>query len=442
MFLGAFYISDMKYPSVQEIHSIFLEYPKLSKDTRAITNNCIYIAFKGDVFDGNQFVTQAFEKGAKYAIIDDEEFYINEHCILVHDVLETTQKLANYHRNQFHIPVIAISGSNGKTTTKELIAATLAKKYQVLYTQGNYNNHIGVPLTLLNLTAEHEIAIIEMGANHQKEIDFLCAIAEPTHGMLTNIGKAHLEGFGGIEGVKKGKSELYRFLEKVKGTTFLNSSDPTLNDLNNNKNLVRYGINKDGYCIGKLTKTHPRLEGYWACGVSKGVMRPKLYGEYNFYNILAAICIGNHFNVTSSDIDEAINNYESDMNRSQFVQQNDYSILLDAYNANPTSTSLAIDNFDKEERQNKVAILGDMFELGDMEEEEHFNIIQQSFSKQSISLFVFVGSIYARHAQSVPNRLFFNTTLEAKEWFRTFNKQDHTFLLKGSRGMKMESIIK
>lgn len=431
----------MKYPSIEEIYSVFLTHPVLSKDTRNIPENCIYLAFKGEVFDGNQFASQALEKGAKYVIIDNEEFYIDERCILVEDVLKSTQDLANYHRNQFDIPILAISGSNGKTTSKELIASTLSKKYNVLYTQGNYNNHIGVPLTLLNLNSNHEIAIIEMGANHQKEIDFLCSIAEPTHGMLTNIGKAHLEGFGGIEGVKKGKSELYRFIEKTGGTTFLNASDPILVSLNKNKNHIGYGINDTAYCVGKLMQPHPQLNGSWKCENDSGTIQPKLYGEYNFYNILAAVCIGHYFKVSPSDIDDAVNNYESDMNRSQFVQKDDYAILLDAYNANPTSTALAIDNFDKETRQHKVAILGDMFELGEESATEHLNMIKQSMNKSSIALFVFVGKFYSQHKQSASQHLFFETTDDAKEWFSSYEKKGCTFLLKGSRGMKMESII-
>lgn len=431
----------MKYPDTKEIYSIFLKHPTLSKDTRNIPKDSIYLAFKGEVFDGNKFVNQAFEKGAKYAIIDDEQHYTSNNCILVEDVLKTTQDLANYHRNQFSIPVVAISGSNGKTTTKELIAATLAKKYKVLYTQGNYNNHIGVPLTLLNLHSDHEIAIIEMGANHQGEIDFLCSIAEPTHGMLTNIGKAHLEGFGGIEGVKKGKSELYRFLEKTDGITFLNLSDPILTELNQNKNLIGYGSDVEGYSVGNLTQTHPQLKGTWQCSSAEGTIQPKLYGEYNFYNILAAICIGNYFDVSPSEIDDAINSYESDMNRSQYIQKDNYNILLDAYNANPTSTALAIDNFNKEDKSNKIAILGDMFELGSAANDEHQNIIEQSINKQSIILFVFVGKLYFIHSGIAPQHLFFKSTQEAKEWFTKFDKKDHTFLLKGSRGMKMENII-
>ena len=431
----------MEYTSIEELYRLFLMHPIISKDTRQISDNCIYFALKGDSFDGNQFAIQAIEKGAKYAVIDDPNQKRGDQYLLVKDCLTTLQQLANYHRNQLHIPIIAISGSNGKTTTKELIAAVLSQKYNTLFTLGNYNNHIGVPLTLLRIKEEHEIAVVEMGANHQKEIEFLCKIAEPNFGLLTNIGKAHLEGFGGIEGIKKGKSELYRFLEQENNTTFINNDDAILMELNLNDRIITYGKNDKAYCIGSLTQTHPVLKGNWACNNKTGVISPQLYGEYNFYNILAAICIGNYFNVDDQLISEAINSYQSEMNRSQIKLIDDFKVYLDAYNANPTSVKLAIENFEKAEEKEKIAILGDMFELGDEAIHEHKNIIDQLKEVQSFSAIVLVGENFFHHQFNNERFLFFNSTETAKSWFDSYDKSGKTFLLKGSRGMKIETLL-
>lgn len=432
----------MEYSSLEEFYHLFLKHPTISKDTRKITKGCIYVALKGESFDGNQFAEQAIERGAAYALIDHPEYKKDDRYLLVENTLQFLQQLANHHRRQFTIPIIAISGSNGKTTTKELIASVLTKKHKVLFTQGNYNNHIGVPLTLLGLRIDHDIAVIEMGANHQKEIEFLCTIAEPNYGMLTNIGKAHLEGFGGIEGVKKGKSELYRHLEATNGVVFLNGDDEVLSSLSKSPQPITYGKQNKNQCIGILDQTHPQLKGSWSYNdEQEGKITPQLYGEYNFYNILAAICMGNYFDVPAKLIDEAITGYESTMNRSQIIEKKGFKILLDAYNANPTSTSLALQNFDKHNSDNKVAILGDMFELGDSSKEEHLRIIELCSNSNTIEKFIFVGHHYFEHRSSFINFLFFKTTEGAKKWFSDYKKDGQTFLLKGSRGMAMEKII-
>lgn len=431
----------MNKTNIAELYSIYLKYPVISKDTRNITKDCMYFSLKGESFDGNVFAEQALEKGAAYVVIDDERFCKDERYLLVNNVLEALQTLANHHRQQLQIPIIAISGSNGKTTTKELIAAVLSKKFKTLYTEGNYNNHIGVPLTLLRITKEHEIAIIEMGANHQGEIDFLCKIAAPNYGMLTNIGKAHLEGFGGEEGVRKGKTEMFKYIEKSKGTLFINLDDSKIKASIPNTKIITYSINVHADCRGTLLQSHPRLIGEWESDENKGNINSSLYGAYNFHNITAACCIGTFFKVASKDIDIAINEYESDMNRSQIVKKLGATIYLDAYNANPSSMSLSLDNFEKVKAPNKVAILGDMFELGDSANKEHFQIIEQAKKYSSIQCSIFVGKHFQKHSYNHKKVKFFETTAIAKSWFLSKQWGDYTILLKGSRGMKLEEII-
>ncbi|MBL4707390.1 MAG: UDP-N-acetylmuramoyl-tripeptide--D-alanyl-D-alanine ligase [Flavobacteriales bacterium] len=431
----------MKKTSIEELYEVFLKHPQISKDTRQVDQGSIYFALKGESFDGNRFAEDAILKGAAFAVIDDPNYKKDEQFLLVDNCLKTLQKLANYHRQQLNIPVIGISGSNGKTTTKELIAATLNKKYKILYTEGNYNNHIGVPLTLLRISPEHEIAVIEMGANHQGEIDMLCNIAEPNYGMLSNIGKAHLEGFGGVEGVKKGKTELFRFLQKNNSPIFINLDDSAIRESAPENNIITYSLHDKADCRGKVEQTHPNLKGIWKTKNASGLINSSLYGEYNFHNILAAICIANFFEVEAKKIDAAISEYQSDMNRSQILKKDGLTIFLDAYNANPTSMSLSIENFDKVESKNKIAIIGDMFELGDAAHEEHKKIIQQSKEMRSIHLFIFVGVLFHEHYHESKNAQFFSTTDEAKKWFKSQELKGSTVLLKGSRGMRLEALL-
>lgn len=432
----------MKKTSIEELYTIFLQHPIISKDTREIEKGCIYFALKGESFDGNKFAEDAILKGAAFAVIDNPDYKKSLQFLLVDDCLKTLQELATHHRRQLDIPIIAISGSNGKTTTKELIAATLSKKYKVLYTKGNYNNHIGVPLTLLGITQKHEIAVIEMGANHQGEIHKLCTIAEPNFGMLTNIGKAHLEGFGGVEGVKKGKTELFRFLQKDNSLIFINLDDAAIRESAPKNNIFTYSLLEDtADCIGKVKQTHPKLLGTWKTNNASGLIDSSLYGEYNFHNILAAVSIANYFKVEAKKIDAAISAYQSDMNRSQILKKDGLTIFLDAYNANPTSMSLSIANFDKVEAKNKIAIIGDMFELGEAAYEEHQKIIQLSKKMETIDLFVFVGEIFYKQYDESKSVLFFATTNEAKKWFKEHDLKGSTLFLKGSRGMKLESLL-
>lgn len=438
-----FILARMKKTTIEELYEVYLKHSSLSKDTRNIPEACIYLALKGEKFNGNAFADEALVKGAAYVVIDEEEAWKDERYLLVDDVLESLQQLAYYHRNQLTIPIIAISGSNGKTTTKELIAAALSKKFNTLYTSGNYNNHIGVPLTLLRITQKHEIAIIEMGANHQGEIAFLCQITAPNYGMLTNIGKAHLDGFGGEEGVQKGKTEMFKYIAKNNGTLFINLDDSKIKaSAPTNAESITYSINSSAEYKGNLTEMHPRLIGTWKSNSQSGKINSTLYGAYNFHNILAACAIATHFGVKATEIDEAMNTYESDMNRSQMVKKMGADIYLDAYNANPSSMSLSLDNFEKVQAEKKVAILGDMFELGDLAAKEHQKIIDQAKDCNSIQLCVFVGNHFYEHHYMDEKAAFFKTTEEAKKWFGAKKLEGFTLLLKGSRGMKLETMLK
>lgn len=430
----------MKYTSLEELYKIYLKYPKISKDSREITSNCIYFALKGENFNGNKFASNALNSGAKYAVVDEAEFAKNEQYLLVENVLSTLQELAKYHRSQLAIPFIGITGSNGKTTTKELINCVLSKSFKTKATKGNYNNHIGVPLTLLEVTNEDEIAIVEMGANHQGEIEFLSSICQPNFGLITNIGKAHLEGFGGIEGIKKGKSELYRYLEKNGGKVFINHDDHTLNELSQNLSLIKYGQSNNCYCQGELKESQPNILGKWNCQNQTGRIEAQIFGTYNFYNILAAICIGNYFNVPPKKIDEAINEYVPSNNRSQIIKNGSGEIILDAYNANPSSMETALINFSKRNGNDKVLILGDMFELGATSLEEHKHIIEK-VKELHFNDSTFVGENFYKYRNDFPQYLFFKNTKDTKEWFLSSSMLDKQILIKGSRGMKLESIL-
>jgi len=431
----------MKKITLEELYQVYLKNPDLSKDTRTISEGCIYLALKGESFNGNLFAEEALSKGAAYVLIDEKKHQKDERYLLVDNVLESIQQLAHHHRQQLNIPIIAISGSNGKTTTKELIAAALSKKFKTLYTIGNYNNHIGVPLTLLRISNEHEMAIIEMGANHQGEIASLCQITAPNYGMLTNIGKAHLEGFGGEEGVRKGKTEMFKHIAKTNGTLFLNLDDAKIKASNPETKTIRYSISEVADCSGNLKETHPRLVGEWKTKSASGRINSALYGAYNFQNILAACTIASYFGVDAIDIDAAINGYESDMNRSQIVKKLGANIYLDAYNANPSSMSLSLDNFEKVKTEEKVAILGDMFELGKAAFSEHYEIIKQAKKCTSIHLTIFVGKHFAEHYYEDKDVKFFKTTDDAKRWFKTVSWDGFTILLKGSRGMELETLL-
>jgi UDP-N-acetylmuramoyl-tripeptide--D-alanyl-D-alanine ligase len=415
----------------------------ITTDTRKITKSCIYFALKGEKFDGNTFAQQALEQGAAYAVVDDAKVAKNDSYILVQDVLTTLQQLANHHRRQLNIPIIGITGSNGKTTTKELVHAVLSKKYNTQYTQGNLNNHIGVPLTLLTITPQHEMAVVEMGANHQLEIDMLCRIAEPNFGIITNIGKAHLEGFGGIEGVKKGKSELYKYLKEKNGTVFLHGDDTVLTDLAKENNKITYGTNKLYDVVGKCNKNSLFVEFAWRTRYkaievkAADYIKTNLVGVYNYNNALCAACVGNYFKIEETLINEAIQSYMPTNNRSQLQKTENNSLILDYYNANPTSMQAAIENFYNMDAADKMLVLGDMLELGEESVTEHQAIINLLHEKK-LNDYLLVGPIFS----SLQKEKSFVTSKQASDFLFTNPQKNKTILIKGSRGIALEEVVK
>lgn len=433
-----------KFISIEELHKHFLNSEqRICTDTRKLEKNAIFFALKGSNFNANEFAQKAIDEGCSFAVIDEEKFATNSRMLLVEDVLTALQQLANYHRKQFQIPVLAITGSNGKTTNKELINAVLSKKYNVLATVGNLNNHIGVPLTLLNLNNKHEFAIIEMGANHQGEIAALCNIAQPDFGLITNIGKAHLEGFGGEEGVKKGKSELYKYLKSKNGKVFVNGDDEVLNELAFENDKITFGAKKLYDVIGKdfssgetvsLKYTTRYGEKDWK---KLTLINTQIFGSYNFVNCLAATCVGNYFKVEDALIKEALENYQPNMNRSQIVKTERNTIILDAYNANPHSMKAAIENFAKNKAEKKLLLLGDMFELGEYSAEEHKKIVQL-LKENKLENVVLVGNEFFKTEEHSFNK--FKTTEECKTYLKGISVSGNTVLIKGSRGMKMETL--
>lgn len=413
--------------TISGIYKRYCEHYLVDTDTRSIRKNTIFFALKGANFNGNKFAQDALNKGAKWAVID-EAAYQTEQTILVDNVLTTLQELAKYHRQQLGIPIVSLTGSNGKTTTKELITAVLQQKYQVTATKGNLNNHIGVPLTLLSMTPETEIGIVEMGANHQKEISFLCSIAQPDYGYITNFGKAHLEGFGGIEGVIKGKSELYDYLRSTRGTVFINPDD-TLQVKQSNG--IESNISFEESLIYTEANPFVKLTYYDKTIISN------LIGAYNYNNIAAAITIGNFFKVTPEDSKSAIESYIPSNNRSQIIERNNIEIILDAYNANPSSMDAALKNY-AINNTNSSVILGDMFELGETSSAEHQAIadLATSFGFKNIAL---VGSnFYNVETKKALKFERFDDFIKS-DAFKLFQQQP--LLIKGSRGMALERIL-
>ncbi|WP_298766030.1 UDP-N-acetylmuramoyl-tripeptide--D-alanyl-D-alanine ligase [uncultured Polaribacter sp.] len=413
--------------TVEELYKLYIVNYLVDTDTRTIRKNCLFFALKGDNFNGNKFATEAIAKGAKFCIIDEKEFEIKGKTILVNNVLKTLQDLAKYHRKQLNIPVIALTGSNGKTTTKELIKKVLQQKYKTAATKGNLNNHIGVPLTLLSITPKEEIAIIEMGANHQKEIAFLSNIINPDYGYITNFGKAHLEGFGGVEGVIKGKSELYTHLKQNNKTAFINPND-----------AIQLEKTKDSKTI--LLKENIKFIGanpFVELSYHKTIIKSNLIGEYNYNNIAIAITIGDFFKVENNKIKEAIESYVPKNNRSQIIQKGNNHIILDAYNANPSSMTAAIHNFAQLAEKSKTIILGDMFELGEDSAKEHQEIANLTDSR-AFNATYYVGEHFSK--TNTKNLKF--TDFEALKVYLTkapLNNQ--SILIKGSRGMQLERVL-
>lgn len=423
---------DIKY-----IHSLFLKCTSVSIDTRKIEPNSIFVAIKGENFDANTFAKDALEKGASYVIIDNKDFYIDDRTLLVENSLEALQELAKFHRAYLKLPIIALTGSNGKTTTKELIYVVLSKKFKTKATVGNLNNHIGVPLTLLSFNSQTEIGIVEMGANHKKEIEFLCDLAKPDYGYITNFGKAHLEGFGGIQGVIEGKSEMYHYLLNNDKLAFVNLEDPIQAEKAKNLKSYTFGVNKSE---ANITIDTVVANPFVTVSYSNQLITTHLIGLYNANNINAAITIGKYFGVEDIDIKEALENYIPENNRSQLITRGSNEIILDAYNANPSSMKVAIENFILLDKKNKIVILGDMFELGEESLVEHKNIIDLLL-KQDTATCYFIGKDFNKNKIEKNNFHFFDT-FDAFSNSLTKNPfKDSMILIKGSRGMALERTL-
>ena len=419
------------------IHNCFLKCKSVSIDTRKIEPNSLFVAIKGENFDANTFAKEALEKGASYVIIDNESYYIDQRTILVENSLVALQELAKFHREYLKLPIIALTGSNGKTTTKELIQVVLSKKYKTKATVGNLNNHIGVPLTLLSFNQDTEIGIVEMGANHQKEIEFLCALAKPDYGYITNFGKAHLEGFGGVEGVIKGKSEMYHYLSDHDKIAFVNLEDPIQIEKSKNLKSYSFGINKSTANVNINTvEANP----FVMISYSKSCISSHLIGLYNANNINAAITIGKYFEVDDDGIKEALEGYIPENNRSQMLTKGTNEIILDAYNANPSSMEVAIKNFLQLDKPNKIAILGDMFELGQESQKEHKAIVNLLINEEKIICYFIGKEFYANKLEK--NNFHFQETFELfSETLKRTEFKNKTILIKGSRGMALERTL-
>jgi UDP-N-acetylmuramoyl-tripeptide--D-alanyl-D-alanine ligase len=421
---------------IDKLYRKFKACSSISTDTRKLSNDCMYFALKGENFDGNKFVTQAFEGGAKYCIIDDKKAAISANCILVEDTLFALQKLATYHRKEIGIPIIALTGSNGKTTTKELINAVLASAYNVKATIGNLNNHIGVPLTLLSFKHDLDFGIVEMGANHQKEIEFLCGIALPDFGLITNFGKAHLEGFGNIEGIIKGKTELYDFLREHNRIAFINTDDEKqITQIGEYSKTITFGKALDNDCIVRFEKANP----FVTINYNDNVIDSQLIGDYNYNNIAVAIAIGKHFGVSTKRIKTAIENYKPDNNRSEIIDKGTINIILDAYNANPSSMLAALKNFKQLDVDNKYLFLGDMFELGDEAEKEHQSIVEYLKKNFKNNIFLIGENFFKTKTEA--NILKFSNFEDLKPMLKKIKLSDANLLIKGSRGMALERIL-
>jgi len=423
--------------NIQEIHNLFLQCKSVSIDTRKIEKGCLFFAIKGENFDANTFAQQALDLGALYVIIDNESYLIDDRTILVQNSLETLQDLSKFHRTYLKLPIIALTGSNGKTTTKELINVVLAKKFNTKATVGNLNNHIGVPLTLLSFTKKTQIGIVEMGANHKKEIEFLCEIAQPDYGYITNFGKAHLEGFGGVEGVIEGKSEMYKYLASNNKTVFVNLEDVIQIEKTRSIESFTFGIKKDQ---ADLKINRIEANPFVCINYNDFDVKSNLIGLYNANNINAAVAIGAYFKVDNSDIKSAIESYVPDNNRSQLLKKGTNQIILDAYNANPSSMAVAIANFVQLDNPNKIMILGDMFELGNESDQEH-KIIVDSVANQNRSVCYLIGKEFYQHKISKENIYFFETFNSFGEHLKTFAFNENTILIKGSRGMALERTL-
>lgn len=435
---------EMTIPS---LYSIFQQHPKVSTDSRQLPPGCIFFALKGSNFDGNEFAIYALENGAAYSVIDNPIYQTDKRCLLVPDVLESLQQLANHHRRQFEIPVIGIGGSNGKTTTKELISAVLSAHYPCHFTKGNLNNHIGVPLTLLSMPRGTEVAIIEMGTNQPGDIEELCRIVQPTHGLLTNIGKEHLEGFGNIAGVKKAEGELFDFLAKNHGCAFVNLSEKYLPTMSK-KVPMRVGYRstetlepEPGVIEVQMLADMPFVRAAFLSDEGPRMeVTTNIFGYHNFQNVMTAIALGVYFKVPAEKIKLGLENYTPSNNRSQIIQRNGATILLDAYNANPSSMQPALQSLCAMPATRRIAILGDMLELGDESQKEHEDLLRFA-ARLKIDQIILVGKEFENTAFSKFGALHFADNQAAKQWFDAQDFEGAAILVKGSRGIRLERVL-
>lgn len=420
----------------EKLYQIYLNYPNVQTDTRKIKEGDLFFALRGPNFNGNSFAEAAIEKGAAYAIIDDPAYDIHGKTLLVDDVLKSLQSLALYHRKQLNIPFLAITGSNGKTTTKELIHAVLSSQLKTYTTEGNLNNHIGVPLTILKIKQDAEMAVIEMGANHLGEIASYCTIALPSHGLITNCGKAHLEGFGSEEGVRKGKGELFDHLRSSGGMAFImNDYDYLLEMSEGIKEKVSYGTKEADY-VGELVASDPFLQVKFTKGF-KGDIHTKLVGSYNLPNVLAAIAVGSYFKIPESSIKSSIENYQPSNSRSQLMEKGNNKIIVDAYNANPSSMKVAIENFARNQHEKKLLVLGAMAELGTDSIKEHEQVIEE-INKYKWAHVLLVGGDFMKINHPYVKA---SSSAEAGEWVKQNQIENSFILLKGSRSTQMEKVL-
>ncbi|MDT8415114.1 MAG: UDP-N-acetylmuramoyl-tripeptide--D-alanyl-D-alanine ligase [Flavobacteriaceae bacterium] len=424
--------------TITEIYSRYKQCSGVCIDSRKVKNGQLFFGLRGENTDGNLYAVQALQKGASFAVIDNPKYKAGEKTILVENAETTLQKLAKYHREQLDIPVLGLTGSNGKTTTKELIHRVLSKKYNTLATQGNLNNHLGVPLTILSIKPSHDFAVIEMGANHQGEIAYLCEIAKPDFGLITNYGKAHLEGFGGVAGVIKGKSEMYTAVHSRKGLLFVNADDPL--QMEKAALAKKFTFSQNASTLADLHICLLASEPKLVLTFKNREVICNIYGAYNFTNIAYAMAVGTYFGVTDEHIAEAVSSYESENSRSQVIEQNTNRIFMDAYNANPSSMMAALTHFDKRQVSEKVLILGDMFELGKTAAEEHQKLVDY-ISEMQITQAFLAGNHFKNTIFSNPKIQAFDSTESLINHLKDITFSDKEILIKGSRGMALENIL-
>lgn len=423
--------------NLNELYELFLHHEKITTDSRHCPTNSLFFALKGERFDGNQYAAKALEAGAAYAIIDNPEYLSGDRMILVDNVLDCLQQLAHRHRKALGIPVIGITGTNGKTTTKELLASVLATKFNVLATEGNLNNQIGVPLTLLRMNPDHEIAVVEMGASHPGDIDELVHIVAPNYGLITNVGCAHLEGFGSFEGVLHTKGELYDYLRHTNGKIFINQENKDLMGIAHGLEQITYGQHEGAFAVGHVVESNPFLTFDWKQQGKIHVVETHLVGAYNIDNVLAAVAVGRYFKIPAERISRAIAAYEPTNNRSQYKKTERNDLIIDAYNANPTSMKAALDNFASLPVHPKAVVLGDMLELGKTSDELHSGIVRQ-LQAEAFDKVYLCGQHFARTADSFPS---FTTTEELIAALRQDKLEGYHILIKGSHSMGLENVV-